>query len=238
MRGDAPRDDGRDDKPETGHQGNHAKDEQGIGCVGDSVLEGEQADAEEREYDADLQRPQDAADASGETLIALEVDGDGCGFEEALAGFGLHVVKEFLVAGEALDEAGVDVALQAEDATPAAILEQHVDEPEEGSSDADEGECAHEVAHVLTADILLRLKIAARLIAVDAAVEAFDAPAALLGEVGEEIEVGVARDFGVLAEKLGELWIGAGDVVLVGEEGGVGFDDLGEGGAHADEAEK
>jgi hypothetical protein len=73
-------------------------------------------------------------------------------------------------------------------------------------------------------------------VAVDAAAEAFHMPAtALLGEVREEIEVGIARDLGVLGEELGELRVRAGDVVLVGEEGGVGFYHLDECGTHAEQ---
>jgi hypothetical protein len=49
-------------------------------------------------------------------------------------------VEEFLVAGEAVDEFRVDLALQAEDAAPAAVFEQDVDEPEERAGDSDEGE--------------------------------------------------------------------------------------------------
>ena len=61
---------------------------------------------------------------------------------------------------------------------------------------------------------------------------------AVAGKVGEEVEVGVARDFRMLREELRELGIGVGDVVLIGEERGVGLDDLREGGAHAEEGDE
>ena len=58
------------------------------------------------------------------------------------------------------------------------------------------------------------------------------------GEVGEEVEFGVSNDLGMKLQELFEFGIVAGDVVLVGEQGGVAGDDLGEGGAHAEEDEK
>jgi hypothetical protein len=69
----------------------------------------------------------------------------------------------------------------------------------------------------------------------DSAFEAVAPASGAVGEVGEEIEVGIAGDFGMIFEELFELGIAAGDVVLIGEEGGIVGDDLGEGGSHAEE---
>src|SRR6185437_199352 len=82
-----------------------------------------------------------------------------------------------------------------------------------------------------------QLLVVGGLIPVSAAVQAVDALAGR-GEVGEEEEVGIACDVRVLCEELRELRVRAGDVVLVGEEGRVGFEDLSERGAHAKESEE
>ncbi len=104
------------------------------------LAEDEQADAEKREDYTGLQRNQNAGKGGGNTLVALEFDWDGRGFEEALAGLGVHVGEELFVVAEALDEAAVDLALHFEDAGPAAIFKEGASEPEEGSGEAEKGE--------------------------------------------------------------------------------------------------
>ncbi len=159
-------------------------------------------------------------------------DRDGCGFEEALAGFGVHVGEELFVGAEAFDETAMDFALEFEDAGPAAVFKEGADEPEKDSREAEEGEEAGASADELAGELR---HFAGRILLPDSALEAVAASPPGIGEVGEEIEVGVAGDFGVGFEESFELGIVAGDVILVGEEGGVVGDDLGEGGAHAEE---
>jgi len=126
----------------------------------------------------------------------------------------------------------VDFALEFEDAGPAAVFKEGSGEPEKNSGKAEEGkesgahtdELAGEFGHFGAG---IRLP--------DFAFESVAAVAGTVGEVGEEIEVGIAGDFGMGFEESLEFGIVAGDVVLIGEEGGVVGDDLGEGRAHAEE---
>ena len=57
-------------------------------------------------------------------------------------------------------------------------------------------------------------------------------------QVGEEIELGVARDLGMSGEEFGELGVVAGHVLLVGEERRVVGDDGGERGAEAQDLDE
>jgi hypothetical protein len=89
----------------------------------------------------------------------------------------------------------------------------------------------------LTLGLLLYLEIAGLLVAA-VTLQGRDTSSALLREVGEEIEVGITGDLGMLGKELRELRVAAGDVFLVGEKRGVGLEDLRENGAHAKEREE
>jgi hypothetical protein len=230
--GEQPGESCREDKPDAGHEDDCAEDEEAGVEVGETVTEGEEAYAEKGEDYAGLQGDEDAGEGYGDALVALEVDRNGCGLEETLAGFGVHVGEELLVAAEAFDEAAMDFALEFEDAGPSSVFKEGADEPEEDSCEAEKGEKAGASADELAGEFG---HFAGRILLPHSALQAFAASPPAVREVGEEIEVGVAGDFGVGFEEPFELGIVAGNVILVGEEGGVVGDDLGEGGAHAEE---
>lgn len=166
-------------------------------------------------------------------MIAFKLDRDGSGFEEALAGVGAHIGEELLVVAEALDEAGVDLALHLEDAGPATIFKEGSSEPEENSHEYDERGHRGKGLYELSYD--WRGFLAGAAFIPGSAEESLAATAAGVGEVGEEIKVGVADDFRMILQKSCELGVGAADVLQVGEKGRVGADDVGERGAHPEE---
>lgn len=125
-----------DDKSQTWHEDDSTENEHGDSQFGMGVAEEEDSDTEERKNDADLERIQNAGDGGGDSLILFEINGEGCGFKEALAGIGSHVDQKVLAVAEFIDELVVDVHLKFEDARPAAVLEDLPDEPQKGCGDA------------------------------------------------------------------------------------------------------
>jgi hypothetical protein len=230
--GEEPGESCREDKPDAGHEDDGAEDKEAGVKVGETVTEGEKADAEKREDYAGLQRNEDAGKGCGDTLVTLEFDWDGRGLEEALAGFSVHVGEELFVAAEALDEAAVDFALQFEDAGPATIFKEGSGEPEEGSGEAEKGEEAGGHAEELSGE---PGHLGTWILLPDSALESVAAASGTVGEVGEEVEVGIPGDFRVGFKEPFEFGIGAANIFLVGEEGGVVGNDLGEDGSDAEE---
>src|SRR3569623_520874 len=147
-------------------------------------------------------------------MAAIGVDGDGSGVEEAAAGFGIHILKPLLVGGEAVNEFAVNLRLLAKDPRPAAVFKQQPDEPEQCSDGAGKAEQNQNILHVLAMQVDLA-EIAGR---TRAAQGRYVVAWAAAADLGEEVEVWVARDLRMLGEELRELRVGARDVLLVGEE--------------------
>ena len=167
--GEQPGESCREDKPDAGHEDDCAEDEEAGVDVGKAVTEGEEAYAEKGEDYAGLKGNEDAGKGYGDALVAFEVDRDGCGFEEALARFGVHVGEELFVGAEAFDETAMDFALEFEDAGPAAVFKEGSDEPEKDSREAEEGEEAGASADELAGELR---HFAGRILLPDSALEA------------------------------------------------------------------
>src|SRR6266567_6082586 len=140
---------GGEDEPDAGHEDEDAEDAHGDFEVGTGVAEEQEADAEQDEHRADLDRVEDAGDGVWHALAGVDGERDGGGFEEALAGFGLHVGGELLAGAEFVNEAGVDLALQLEDAAPAAVVDEEADGPDGGAEEGGEGQQGGRVAEEL-----------------------------------------------------------------------------------------
>jgi hypothetical protein len=195
-----PGDSCRDDKSNAGHEGYGSEDEHGDLCVCCGVAEQEQTDAEEDEHDADLERGEDAGDGVGDALLGLNAGGDGCGLKEALAGFGFHVLGEFLAGAELVNEAAVDFALEFEDAAPAAVFEELADEPYDGAEETGEGKESHEGLADLFDGAVLR---GPDELGPDGALKFVVGAAIVMMHAGKEVEVRVAHDFRMGGEKGG-----------------------------------
>ncbi len=230
--GEKPCDSGREDEAESGHEDDGAEDQQAGGDLRDTAAECQQADAEKGENQTGLQRNENARESGRNTLVSFELDRDGGGFEEALTGVGVHVGEELFIVAEALDEAGVYVALHFEDAGPAAIFKEGASEPQDDSHEGEESEEGPDAIGDLPYDG--RGLGAGPALFPCSAYELLAAAAAGVGEVGEEIEVGVAHDFRMTLEELCEFRIGAANVLLIREERRIGAYDIGEGWAHAE----
>ena len=232
--GEKPCDSGREDETESGHEDDGAEDEQAGGDLRETAAESEETDAEKCEDKAGLQRNENAGKSGRGALVAFEFDGDGSGFEEALAGFGAHVGEELFVVSEALYEAGVYFALHLEDAGPAAVFKEGASEPKGDSHEGEESEEWPDAIGDLPYDG--RGLGAGTAFLPCSAQESIAATAAGVGEVGEEVEVRVADDFRMKLQEPCELGVGAADVLLIREERRIGANDVGEGWAHAKEA--
>jgi hypothetical protein len=195
----------------------------------------EQAKTEENEHDADLERGEDAGDGVGDALLGLDAGGDGRGFKEALAGFGLHVLGEFLGGAELVNEAAVDFALELEDAAPAAVFKELAEEPNNSAEETGEGEEGHEGLGDVFGGVALP---GLDKLGPDGAFEFFVGAAVFVVHAGEEVEVGIADDFRVGGEKRRELGILLAHVFLIGEQGGVVRDDGGDGGTETEQPDE
>jgi len=222
----------RDDKSKTGHEGYDSEDEHrdlGFCC---RMAKQEQAKTEENEHDSDLEGGEDTGDCVGDALLGLDAGGDGCGFKEALAGFGFHVLSELLAGAELVNEAAVDFALELEDAAPAAVFKELAEQPNNGAEETGEGEEGHEgLGDILGGAVLPGLDE----FGPDGALKRFVGTAILMTRAGEEVEVWIADDFRVGSEKRGELGILLAHVFLIGEQGGVVGDDGGDGGTETEQ---
>jgi len=228
-----------DDKSEAGHEEDGSEHEHGNFHVRVDMTEQEEAGAEQTEHDTDLKRREDTGDSVGDTHVigtGIEVDGERGSFKEAPARLSLHVGMQFCAGGELVDQLSVNVHLQLEDAAPAAIFEELPNKPEQSTEDAREDEerpgFFDEPSQKGT---LLRGLIELR---PDGAFEGLIGVAVAVREPGEEVEVGIEGDFRMAVEELGELRVVAANVVLVGQESGVVFDDGGEGGAEPEELDE
>ena len=194
-----------------------------------------EAGAEQRHDDADLKRCEDAGYGVGDALVRLNADGDrGC-LKEALAGFSAHVKGELLIGAELVNEAAVDFALELEDPVPAAVFEELPDQPGEGGEKAGESQQGrHGPNHIVGVPAAAGRS---RILGPDGAFQGFVRAAVFRSEAGEEIKVGIAGDFRVFGEELGQLRVVVGYVVLIGQQGWIVGDDGGEGGAGAQKLE-
>jgi len=121
--------------------------------------------------------------------------------------------------------------LELEDAAPAAVFKELADEPDEGGEKTGERQqSADRVDDIARAPAITPWLHKLR---PDGPFEGLVRASIFRMDMGEEIEIGIAGDFRVDRYELRKLWIVAVDVVLIGEQRRVVFDDGGEGGAQA-----
>ena len=107
---------------------------------GAGVAQKQNADAEQDQHDADLERSEHAGHGVGHALAGSKFTGMGAASRKRLPASVSMYDGEFLVGAELVDEPAVHLALQLEDAAPAAVLEERADHPDEGDKEAGEGQ--------------------------------------------------------------------------------------------------
>jgi len=130
----------------------------------------------------------------------------------------------------------VDIALHFEDAAPAAVLDEHAGEQNDGDKATGEGE---ERDQAVPDAFERRLRILSAIdVGPDCLFKSFVGLTVLALEMREEVKLGVACDLRMSRKECGELRIITRDIVLVGEERRIVGDNCGKCGAEAKESDE